>query len=476
MKRARLHNNIRESLSRFSSEIEISNQNSQFDINIHSEYLLRELLNKVFDYDLTNANQISKNYPAVDLIDEENRVSFQITSTLSKEKIKETIRRFVENNLYKKFDDLYILFLSTQKISIKLEGIESLTTGKLNFTSKNLLNLSKLSDKIQSLPLAKIEEIEEMLTEEFREEKVNFRIKTYSVNSKIVEPYVVNLVPIEFPEILNIGDINFDKSEVRKSIKKKRKISDRDIVKQAINNISPDIYCEDWEISSDKIITFRDLYTDPCLSKLVDQGTITPMGIKEYCLNESQEKTFKSLVNFVFRERAKSVLFEWFQKDKIYRIKSPKLPKEVTVTWTMEKKPQPRAVIKEVWNEEKTHIVCFRHLAFFLNVYHFDDKWYLSFKPTYSFTSNGFRKSRFSKYYASGKKKEDDNESVYHDFRFILWNLRKLDETLFDSSFPYKFKIGKIIKLESAYAIDDKKWNPKISKKSNLNIINLFPE
>lgn len=474
MKRVRLHNNIQEALARFSSEVEISNHNSNYDINVHSEYLLIPLLNLIFNYQLKNANQVKKNFPSVDLIDVENRVAFQITSSSTKKKVTNTLESFIKNDLHKDFDDLYVLFLTTRKSSITLDGLDHVIQGKIRFNENNLLNLSGLAEKVQPLPLAQIEKIEALLTEEFREEKVSQRVSKTDLKSSNTEPYFLNSIEVKFPNTVFVADIIFDKKEIRKQIKRRR-VSDRDIVKREINNLSPDNYCEDWEISSDQIITFRDLNSDPCLSQLVDKGTVTPLSIEEYCSNNSKIRILKSLINFVFRERVKTINIEWYHKDKLYRIKSPKLIKETKVTWTMNKKPQPRAVIKEIWNKAKSHIVCFRHLAFYLNVHQFEGKWYLSFKPTYSFTSDGYRKSRFSKYYASGKKGEDDNQSVYHDYRFILWSLEKLDGSdLFSKSFPYDFQFESPIVLESDYAIDDAKWNPEIKKRDSSTPNNLF--
>lgn len=475
MKRIRLHNNIKEALARLGSEVEISNQNSHYDINIHSEYLLIPLLNLVFNYKLVNANQIKKNFPAVDLVDTDNRVAFQITSSITKKKVSDTLESFIKNNLHIEYDDLYILFLSTKNSKINLDGIDKIIGEKLRFTENNLINLSAIVERIQPLPLARIEQIETFLTEEFREEKISQRVSKTDQKSNETEPYYVNLIEVQFPDLIYIADIDFDKKETRKSIKRKI-ASDRDIVKKAINDLSAGNYCEDWEISSDQIVSFRDLGNDPCLSPIVDHGTITPLTPDEYCASEPKLRIFKSLLNFTFKERVKTINIQWFHKDKIYRFKSPTLIKETKITWTMNKKAQPRAVIKEIWNKSKTHIVCFRHLAFYLSIHEFEGKWYFSFNPTYSFTSNDYRKSRFSKYYASGKKKNDDNQSVYHDYRFILWSLKKLDGSdLFSTSFPYEFNFGSPIEIESNYALDDMKWNPEIKKEKNSGITtNLF--
>ncbi|GAC1598731.1 MAG: hypothetical protein NVS3B19_20860 [Ginsengibacter sp.] len=86
-----------------------------YDINIHAENALIPILNAVFDIKLQNANSLhKKNYPSIDLIDDENKVAFQVTSTANLEKVKTTLIKFGENNLQSNYETLYIYIL-TQK-------------------------------------------------------------------------------------------------------------------------------------------------------------------------------------------------------------------------------------------------------------------------------------------------------------------------------------------------------------------------
>lgn len=63
-------------------------------LNIHTEseifYML--LLNKIYGWNLNNANSIKMNYPGIDLIDEMNKIAIQVTADYSSKKIKKTIQ------------------------------------------------------------------------------------------------------------------------------------------------------------------------------------------------------------------------------------------------------------------------------------------------------------------------------------------------------------------------------------------------
>lgn len=95
-------------MARF-EEVKAYNFANLYDINIHAEKVLIPSLNLVFDLNLVDASALAKkNYPAVDLIDDANRIAFQVTATPTLDKIKGTLDRFRENKLIKKYDTLYI--------------------------------------------------------------------------------------------------------------------------------------------------------------------------------------------------------------------------------------------------------------------------------------------------------------------------------------------------------------------------------
>lgn len=106
---------IAESLTLLSMQVKILNSVNLYDINIESEDFFADLLNLIYGYELKNANILEKNAPAIDLYDEKNRISIQVTSENSSTKIKHTIREFIDNKYYEKYDRLIILILTEKK-------------------------------------------------------------------------------------------------------------------------------------------------------------------------------------------------------------------------------------------------------------------------------------------------------------------------------------------------------------------------
>lgn len=66
------------------------------DLNIHAETFFEKLLNIIYDLSLENLNKVSKNAKGVDLIDRDNKVAFQVTSTATTTKINNSIKKLGE--------------------------------------------------------------------------------------------------------------------------------------------------------------------------------------------------------------------------------------------------------------------------------------------------------------------------------------------------------------------------------------------
>ena len=82
-------------ISRFVAEVKGSRKESRTDINRVSEDVLILLLSEVYDHkNLENLNvSEGSNFPAIDLGDKEKRVAYQITSTSTSDKIKDTLKK-----------------------------------------------------------------------------------------------------------------------------------------------------------------------------------------------------------------------------------------------------------------------------------------------------------------------------------------------------------------------------------------------
>ena len=109
---------IKERISLLRSNVRTENRDLNYGINRAAESFYAEFLNLIYGVNLKNGNTETHDLAAVDLIDEENRISVQVTSDTSSTKVKHTLEQFYKNNCAEHYDRLIILII-TEKIEHK---------------------------------------------------------------------------------------------------------------------------------------------------------------------------------------------------------------------------------------------------------------------------------------------------------------------------------------------------------------------
>ncbi|MEP5341037.1 MAG: SMEK domain-containing protein [Algibacter sp.] len=145
-------------------ELKISHHNSLnlTDINIFSEDFICNLLNLTYNYGLETCEKIHQ--PSIDLVDEKNSITFQVTSNKRKVKIQKTIDSFYSEKLYVDYPVLYILVLGKKQKDYK--NLKSYTEFEFR-QSKNIIDFSSLIKKAKSLTARKMRKIIDLFESEF---------------------------------------------------------------------------------------------------------------------------------------------------------------------------------------------------------------------------------------------------------------------------------------------------------------------
>lgn len=107
MNRSKYFDYIEEKISFLSYRIKNRGKINLLDLNIHSETFFAEMLNKVLNLKLKNMNAIKQNVEGIDLIDEENKVIVQVSSTNTKTKIENSLKK----NIIKRYSDYRFIFV-----------------------------------------------------------------------------------------------------------------------------------------------------------------------------------------------------------------------------------------------------------------------------------------------------------------------------------------------------------------------------
>lgn len=167
------------------ARIENADSINLMDINIHSENFYRDFLNLLLDLDLKNINIVEKNAAAIDLGDEIKKIALQVTATGDLKKTKDTVKKFNEKDLNKKYDRLIILNITSKKSHREpLVG----DSGKYQLdTKKDIWDLKNILEKINDLTTDKIEKIKLFLEKEVKIESQETLPKEVSTFLDLIE-------------------------------------------------------------------------------------------------------------------------------------------------------------------------------------------------------------------------------------------------------------------------------------------------
>ncbi len=154
--RAQYRQNIIETFIHLEKKVEYNNSMNLQDVNITIEDTFCELLNSLYqNRKFRNLNVDAKgSYAAIDLGDDIGDMAFQVTSTTSRVKVKETIEKYKEKNNYNKVIMLYCVIKKPKRgkdFSASINGEFELEEwdltdllGKMPFTELN--RLEKISN------------------------------------------------------------------------------------------------------------------------------------------------------------------------------------------------------------------------------------------------------------------------------------------------------------------------------------------
>ncbi|MBO8461148.1 MAG: SMEK domain-containing protein [Firmicutes bacterium] len=434
---------IVELFARFRTEVESLNSLNLYDINIHAENVIIPILNLVYGVNLVNINNQVKNSAAIDLVDTENRIAIQVTSTATGEKIKHTINEFVKNKRPEDYDRL-LVYIITEKQKRYSDSIFSVANdNKLEFSEKDILDYSDILKEINSfINLAKIDSLLQLLKDEFCEEEISKRRYLLehkeSIKTEILFP---NILEIHIPSKVYVGIIGIDRDDIItqswSTPNKLKKSAPMGKVLRKAFDLMKIAYCRDWFTFEDKILSFRPLdnRNEP-LNRFVEIGTVEEYSINEFVnISYKYEEALLHLINRSIEELVSYKNIQWLSKEKYFRFKPIGIPRERKITWK-NKKVATRSVVAEVWNDEKKQILYFRQLTFKIQSFRSNEKWFISITPGWSFTYDGYHSCKQESQLIAQKKNLESNSSVYQHFMFLSYCLtNKLEEN--ESEYKY---------------------------------------
>ena len=150
-------------LGAFQKSVAIAIKNNLPSYNVVAETVLAGLLNHIHGWKLVNANAITRNSAGVDLIDSANRISVQVTSTNTLQKLDHTLEQFEGKKLDADYDRLIHLIITTDTPTA---AMKQRTRSTWFSGSNDLWNIPELLAQIQTVDISKLEIIADYLNRE----------------------------------------------------------------------------------------------------------------------------------------------------------------------------------------------------------------------------------------------------------------------------------------------------------------------
>ena len=198
------------------AQVKVSNSFGHYDINSVAEDFYIPILEYLYECkELENKNVIKYNFPAIDLGCDTTKKSFQITSESGSGKIVHTLEEFRGNNLHEKYDEVFVLIITTKQNSYSSKKLDAeIKQQKINFDKDlHIIDYTDLISKIKKLSTEQLEEVLKILEAEFiKKENYNVRrselddFLLMSTNKIEIEKNTKKYIPAIFTETTQTKD------------------------------------------------------------------------------------------------------------------------------------------------------------------------------------------------------------------------------------------------------------------------------
>ncbi len=478
MRLAEIQNKINELLSQFVTEVRGANAAGRTDINRAAETLLIPLLGEVYGWKhLVNLNsEENENFPAIDLGDKEAGVAIQVTSTSNSEKIKETLQKFRDKELFRNYPRIYFYILTEKQASYSSKAFNEISKGFFEFDSKkHILDYRDVFEAVTGFTAGRAEKVLAILEENISHARPLSREQNFKGESPSEkrEEVALNLFEVTFPGTLYVGEII---PEILKEISKSKRSkpfsprkrgwkSKRDLVREVLGK-----FAVDWEIYENKIVTFHDLRDSNLpTSQIIDVASAESLSPDEFYEQDSgQENIFKSLLRKCLQQMLYRRQLAWQNDRHLFIFVDRNGEDERKEKWKGKVSAE-RTVFERVANyKDAKKTAYYKHLAFEPRFLFFGGKWYLSIRPDWFFSSDKYKESYYAADKLSWLKRQENNDQVHHQLQFLHYFLASQPQPeLFGSRaaeiYPF-LSFGDLIKFDNSLYLPDKEWNPPDSK------------
>lgn len=463
MKQLEIENQLREVVSRLITEVELSTKQGRLDLNLISEDAWIPILKEVYRCpNLVNLNSKHKNFPGIDLGDEQDRVAFQVTSSTDIDKVKSTLVQFKKRNFKNAFDELYIFTLRGKQKTYSQAVINKIIGDEIRFdTKKHIIDPGDILAKITGLRLP----AQERMLHEFRTILGDVEASVKNLNSSENAPYLLisNLVTVTPPKILYAAELCINEENTIATARRVLNFKGKQANKQLLVKLALKIAglnCYGWAVFENRIFTFYDMELQPAFRSIVDIGSIEELTTEDISLHELVEyqNLFKYLMKDTLRDQLSTFNVTWStQQKQFYFLPVEKNSEQRKEEWVGKKRSRRRVFERKNQTKDPSKVAFFKHLAFDISFIDVNTQWYATVTPSWYYTRNLYKKNHFHDDLLSKQKRLEHNNSVRDQVRFIgyfLANNRNNDDLIIFGELV-EFQCLSNIVLEANESLED---------------------
>jgi hypothetical protein len=213
----------------------------------------------------------------------------------------------------------------------------------------------------------------------------------------------------------------------------------------------------EWVLIGKMLTSFHDLGEFPW-TRVCDQGTIEQQDAREWALTDDpvRQRHFVQLLNSCLREQLYRKGVKFSRESQCYYFRADLDLSEREYSYQSREHRTSRSVFKGYPSRrDPSRMSYYRHSALVGKFVRYGTGWYLQITPTYHFTRDGYRMSRYAPDLLSGIKRLETNQAVCG--QVIMWAHLLTERSLFDEG-PEFLDFGALLDFELDVGLDDDAW------------------
>lgn len=213
----------------------------------------------------------------------------------------------------------------------------------------------------------------------------------------------------------------------------------------------------EWLLQSRMLTSFHDLSTRPW-TEVIDPGTLEGHATDEWAQTDDpvRQRQFVHLLNTCLKEKLYRKGVKFSRETGYYYFRASQDLSNIEYAYASREHRTTRTVFKGYPKKfDRTQMSYYRHSAFEGRFVRYGGEWYLQITPTYHFTRDGDRLSRYAPDLLSGIKRLENNQAVHG--QVVMWAYLLTARSLFDSG-PQFIDFSALQQFELGVGLDDDAW------------------